>query len=119
MFTLSGAMKFKYIPNYKDMRGGYDKLSGVVRTLSGKMEEGTAYVFTSRNQKLVKVIRHEHNECQFYVQRFDHNMSFVRLEFDGDQPMYVLEWKYLVALLSCPVIKRISSIEIEYDDEAA
>lgn len=28
------------------------------------MEEGTAYVFTSRNQKLVKVVRHEHNECQ-------------------------------------------------------
>ena len=30
MFSLSGAMKFKYIPNYKDMRGGYDKLRGVV-----------------------------------------------------------------------------------------
>ena len=26
MFSLSGATKFKYIPNYKDMRGGYDKL---------------------------------------------------------------------------------------------
>lgn len=119
MFTLSGAMKFKYIPNYKDMRGGYDKLHGVVCALAGKMEEGIAYVFTSRNQKLVKIIRHENNECQLYMQRFDHNMSFVRLEFDGDQPMYVLEWKYLVALLSCPVIKRISSIEIGYDEEAA
>ena len=43
MFTLSGAMKFKYIPNYKDMHGGYDKLHGVVCTLAGKMEEGTAY----------------------------------------------------------------------------
>ena len=30
MFSLSGATKFKYIPNYKDMRGGYDKLRGVV-----------------------------------------------------------------------------------------
>ena len=30
MFSLSGATKFKYIPNYRDMRGGYDKLSGVV-----------------------------------------------------------------------------------------
>lgn len=118
MFSLTGATKFKYIPNYKDMRGGYDKLHGVVCSLGGKQEEGTAYVFTSRNQKLVKIIRHEHNECQLYMQRFDHNMSFVRLEFNGKQPMYVLEWKYLVALLSCPVIKRIASIEVEYDDEA-
>ena len=39
MFTLSSAMKFKYIPNYKDMRGGYDKLHGVVCTLAGKMED--------------------------------------------------------------------------------
>ena len=118
MFSLTGATKFKYIPNYKDMRGGYDKLHGVVCSLGGKQEEGTAYVFTSRNQKLVKIIRHEHNECQLYMQRFDYNMSFVRLDFNGKQPMYVLEWKYLVALLSCPVIKRIDSVEVEYDDEA-
>ena len=33
MFGLTGATKYKYIPNYMDMRGGYDKLSGVVRSL--------------------------------------------------------------------------------------
>ena len=56
MFSLNGATKFKYIPNYKDMRGGYDKLRGVVYALDGRMEEGTAYVFTSRSQKLVKIM---------------------------------------------------------------
>lgn len=111
MFCLTGATRFKYIPNYKDMRGGYDKLCGVIRTLGEEMEEGTAYVFTSKDQKLVKIIRHEHNECQLYVQRFDCNMSFVRLNFDGKKPVYVLEWKYLVALLSCPVIKKIGPIK--------
>lgn len=110
MFCLTGATRFKYIPNYKDLRGGYDKLVGVLRSLGEDPEEGTAYVFTSRNQKLVKIIRHEHNECQLYMQRFDHNMSFVRLEFDGSRPVYVLEWKYVVAMLSCPVIKRIGPI---------
>ena len=43
MFSLTGATRFRYIPNYKDMRGGYDKLCGGVRTLIGKMEESTAY----------------------------------------------------------------------------
>jgi hypothetical protein len=28
MFSLTGATKYKYIPNYKDMRGGYNKLCG-------------------------------------------------------------------------------------------
>ena len=118
MFSLSGAMKFKYIPNYKDMRGGYDKLHGVVYTLDGSMEEGTAYVFTSRNQKLVKIIRHENNECQLYMQKYDHGMGFIRLEFDGTKPIYVLEWKYLTALLSCPVIKKIDSTEVKYGKDA-
>ena len=77
MFSLSGATKFKYIPNYKDMRGGYDKLRGVVSALDGRMEEGTAYVFTSRNQKLVKIIRHEHNECQLYMQKYDCDETWV------------------------------------------
>ena len=119
MFSISGATRFKYIPNYKDMRGGYDKLHGVVCSLAGSQEEGTAYVFTSRNQKLVKIIRHEHNECQLYVQRFDGKMSFVRLSFEGGHPVYSLEWKYLVALLSCPVIKRIGPIVVKRTCECA
>ena len=98
MFGLTGATKYKYIPNYKDMRGGYDKLCGVVRTLTGRMEEGTAYIFTSKDQKLVKIIRHEHNECQLYVQRFDHNMSF---------------------LLTCPVIRKIGPIHQGYKEKVA
>ena len=49
----------------------------MIRTLGQDREDDTAYVFTSKNQKLVKIIRHEHNECQLYIQRFDTNMSFV------------------------------------------
>lgn len=59
MFSLNGAVKYKYIPNYQDMRGGYDKLCGVVRSLGEDPDDGTAYVFTSKNQKIVKIIRHE------------------------------------------------------------
>ncbi len=33
MFSLNGALSYKYIPHYQDMRGGYDKHSGVVRSL--------------------------------------------------------------------------------------
>ena len=119
MFSITGATKFMFIPNYKDMRGGYGKLHSVVCSLTGIQEEGTAYVFTSRNQKLVKIIRHEHNECQLYMQRFDHNMSFVRLTFEGIHPVYTLEWKYLVAMLSCPVIKRIGPIAMHSPSESA
>ena len=91
MFTLSGAVSYKYIPNYKDMRGGYDKLCGVVRTLGQDPEDGTAYVFTSKDQKLVMIIRHEHNEYQLYIQRFDNNMSFVRLTFETATSMPYLQ----------------------------
>lgn len=105
MFSLNGAVK--YIPNYKDMRGGYDKLSGVVCSFGNDPEDGTAYIFTSKDQKLVKIIRHEHHECQLFIQHFDNNMSFVRLAFDGINPIYVLDWKYIVTLLSCSVVKRI------------
>ena len=77
------------------------------------------YMFTSKDQKLVKIIRHEYNKCQLFLQRFDDNMSFIRLEFDGSQPIYVLEYKYLVAMLECPVIKKIGPIKGEYEKAAA
>ena len=118
LFSLNGAVKYKYIPNYQDMRGGYDKLCGVVRSLGEDPTDGTAYVFTSKDQKVVKIIRHEHNECQMYYQKFDKGMSFVRLEFNGVHPIYVLEWKYLLAMLSCPVIKSIGPIELKCGQDA-
>ena len=62
----------------------------------------------SKDQKLVKIIRHEHNECQLYIQRFDDHMGFERLTFEGTRPVYVLDWKYVVALLSYPVVRKIS-----------
>lgn len=49
MFSLNGAVTYKYIPNYQDMRGGYEKLSGVVRSWGNDPEDGTAYVFTSKD----------------------------------------------------------------------
>lgn len=119
MFSLTGATKYKYIPNYKDMRGGYDKLCGVIRSLGEEMEEGTAYVFSSKDQKLVKIIRYEHSACQLYTQRFDRKMSFIRLKFQGLQPVYELDYSYLVALLSCPVIKTIGPIKMKQTGKAA
>lgn len=110
MFSLTGATRYKYIPKFKDMRGGYDKLRGVLISLGEDLDDSTAYVFTSKDQKIVKIIRHEHNECQLYTQKFDRNMSFIHLEFDGTRPIYVLEYKYLMAMLKCPVIKRIGPI---------
>ena len=69
-----------------------------------------SFVFTSRNQKLVKVVRHEHNECQLYIQKFDGNVSFIRLKFIDSKPVYELEWKYVVALLSCPAITKLDHL---------
>ncbi len=37
MFSLNGAVKYKYIPNYQDMRGGYDKLTGELQARRRKM----------------------------------------------------------------------------------
>ena len=95
------------------MRGGYDKLSGVVRALGENPEDGTAYVFMSKDHKLVKIIRYEDGQCQYYSQKFKDGFSFVRLRFDGDRPIYVLQWKYLVSLMGTPVIKEIPVRELE------
>ncbi|OUP35609.1 IS66 family insertion sequence element accessory protein TnpB [Bacteroides sp. An19] len=117
MFSLTGAVKYRYIPGYRDMRGGYEKLCGVVRSLGADPEDGSAYVFTSSNHKLVKIIRCEQGQQQLYVQRFSDCQSFVRLEFDDIRPIYVLEWKYLVALLSCPVVKKIGGLSVYCPDD--
>ena len=61
MFSLNGAVKYKYIPNYQDMRGGYDKLCGVIRSLGEDPEDGTAYVFASNCYSNISAYRWVYN----------------------------------------------------------
>ncbi|WP_455664172.1 hypothetical protein [Phocaeicola sp.] len=63
------------------MRRGYDKLSGIVCSFGNDPEDGTAYVFTSKDQKLVKIIRNEYLECQFFIQYFDNKYEFCTIAF--------------------------------------
>ena len=56
---------------------------GVVRSLGENPEDGTAYVFMSKDQKLVKIIHYEDGLLQYYSQKFKGGFSFVRLRFDG------------------------------------
>ena len=67
--------------------------------------------------KLVKIIRKEDAQQQLYIQRFEGKMSFVRLDFEGSRPVYVLEWKYLVAMLSCPVVKSLRTPLLENPED--
>ena len=89
-----------------------------VRSLGENPEDGTAYVFVSKDQKLVKIVRYESGQCQYYSQRFKGNLSF-RLRFEGVKPVYVLQWKYLVAMMSAPVIKEIGVKELTCYEVAA
>lgn len=41
MFSLNGAVKYKYIPNYQVMRGGYDKLCGIMERKQSRPDKGT------------------------------------------------------------------------------
>lgn len=108
MFSLNGAITYKYLPRYQDMRGGYDKLCGVIRSLGYDPTDGSAYVFTSKDQKLVKIIHYENGQCQLYYQRFDKGQNFIKLTFRDSTPVYTLEWRYLVLLLECPTVRQVS-----------
>ena len=53
MSSLTGAVRYRYIPGYKDMRGGYEKLCGVVRSLGCDPEDKG---FTKRYLGLEKLL---------------------------------------------------------------
>lgn len=108
MFSLNGAITYKYLPRYHDMRGGYEKLCGAIRSLGYNPTDGSAYVFTSRDQKLVKIIHYENGQCQLYYQRFEKGQSFIKLTFRDSNPIYTLDWRYLVLLLECPTVREIT-----------
>ena len=93
MLSVTGLNKFYYIKNFTDMRCKYGRVLSVIRRQLGREpEEGDVFVVIS---------------CTLFEKRFMSDYEFMRVEYDGEQTVYRMDWRDLVTLLESPVRKRL------------
>lgn len=108
MLNVTGLNKFHYIRDFTDMRCKYGRVLSVIRRQPGREpESGDVFVVMSRNRRLVRLFAYDRISCSLFEKRFVSDYEFMRVEYDGEQPVYRMDWRDLVMLLESPVRKRL------------
>ncbi len=108
MLSVTGMNKFYYIRNFTDMRCKYNRVLAVIRHQLGREPEpGDVFIVMSRDRRLIRLFSYDRISCQLFEKRFMPNYEFMRVEYDGEQPVYRMDWKDLVLLLESPVRKKL------------
>ena len=93
------------------MRYGKYALANVVRyQLHRNPYNGDGYMFMSKDRQKMKILVYSHNLYRLYDLSYDKGLSFMKIENEDGTPVTgskPIGWKYLVALLNCPVRKKL------------
>ena len=96
------------IRNFTDMRCKYSRVLAVIRHQLGREPElGDVFIVMSLDRRLIRLFSYDRISCQLFENRFIPDYEFMRVEYDGEWPVYRMDWKDLVLLLESPVRKRL------------
>lgn len=107
MLAINGGMRIWYISGITNMRYGKYRLFSEAESLGLDPYNGDAYIFMSRNRSMLKIIRYSNHKRYLYGITYDSGYTFMRPVFDQSGTHYELDFRYLVALLECPVQKEL------------
>lgn len=109
MLTINGLKRFYFITDFSDMRCGHSRVSQMVRMRYGRDPyNGDVYVYMSKNRRTVRLIHYQDHAYYMHQKTFPKGREFVRLVRDaGKDPVWKIDWKDLVSVLECPVIREI------------
>lgn len=86
----------------------YNRILAVIRHQLGREpEQGDVFIVMSKNRCLIRLFAYDKISCQLFEKRFVPEYEFLKVEYDGEQPVYRMDWKDLVTLLERPVRKKL------------
>ena len=105
MLGLNGGIRIWYVSGITNMRYGKYRLFTEVEAAGGNPYNGDAYAFISRNRRMMKIIRYRAHKRYLYDVTFDAGYKFMKVKIENGEAIYEFDYKYMVALLECPVVQ--------------
>lgn len=103
MLALNGGIRMWHINNVTDMRLGKYRLFQIARENFPDPYNGDAFAFMSKDHRTLKIVRYDHHKIILYGISYERGYKFMRPVCRDGKLWHQLDFKYLAALLSCPV----------------
>lgn len=107
MLAINGAIRLWYVRGINNMRYGKYRLFSEVEAIGMNPYNGDAYAFMSKDRRTLKLIRYKNHKRYLYDITYDKDYKFMHPVVEEGRVVYQLDFKYLVALLECPVVQEL------------
>lgn len=107
MLAINGGVKLWYIEGITNMRFGKYRLFSEVQALDMDPYNGDAYIFMSKDRRILKVIRYKNHKRVLHDITYEKGYKFMKPVIKNHEVVYELDFKYLVALLECLTVNEL------------
>lgn len=108
MLSVTGINHFYYLRDFTDMRCKHSRVLSVIREqLHREPVGGDIFIVMSRDRRIVRLFAYDNRSYSLHEKKFVAGHQFMRVEREGDEKVYRIDWKDVVLLLENPIVKTL------------
>lgn len=109
MLSVTGLNHFYYLCNFTDMRCKHSRILSVIREqLHREPNQGDVYIVMSKNRRIVRMFAYDHRSYILFEKKFVAGHQFMKVERNGADTIYKINWQDVVLLLENPIVKTLN-----------
>lgn len=108
MLSVTGLNHFYYVRDFTDMRSKHSRVLSIIRErLHREPEDGDVFIVMSRNRRIIRLFTYDNRSYSLFEKRFVSGYQFMRVERDGGENIYRIDWRDVVLIMENPVVKTL------------
>ena len=108
MLSVTGINRFYYLRDFTDMRCKHSRVLSIIREqLHHEPNDGDVFIVMSRNRRIVRLFAYDNRSYSLFEKKFVSGYQFMKVEREGNERVYRIDWKDVVLLLENPIVNTL------------
>lgn len=108
MLSVTGLNQFYYLRDFTDMRCKHSRVLSIIHEqLHREPNDGDVFIVMSRDRRIVRLFTYDNRSYSLFEKKFVSDYKFMKVEREGGELVYRIDWKDVVLLLENPIVKTL------------
>ena len=108
MLNVTGLNQFYYLRDFTDMRCKHSRVLQIIREqLHREPNDGDVFIVMSRDRRIVRLFAYDNRSYSLFEKKFVAGYQFMKVEREGGERVYRIDWKDVVLLLENPIVNTL------------
>ena len=108
MLSVTGLNQFYYLRDFTDMRCKHSRVLSIIHEqLHREPNDGDVFIVMSRDRRIVRLFTYDNRSYSLFEKKFVSGYQFMKVEREGGELVYRIDWKDVVLLLENPIVKTL------------